>query len=78
MSVLIQLIERIAVETPLGRGDAIFYESTTEESYWTVIIRDTSAFVTFKQKFIRAANNYTEEVGTLTDKKMKKIIKRKK
>ena len=70
---LIQLSESIQVETPLGRGYALFLESTSQDQYWTVGL-DNGAVVTFKQEKIRISKSYTQQRG-ITDEQMREIIK---
>lgn len=55
----LELKERIEVDTALGRGYAVIFESDNDENFWTVIINHSRAFVTFKQREIRVAPNYT-------------------
>lgn len=66
--------EEIPVETPLGKGDAIFIEFAKQDNYWTVILKDSRAFVTFTQNQIRAGRNYTKRRG-ISDNEMRKIIR---
>ena len=66
-------LEPIAVETPLGRGYAIVLETGPDDSFWTVILNDTRAFVTFRQRELRAARCYTYGRG-VSDEQMKDII----
>jgi hypothetical protein len=73
MSSIIQLDEMIAIETPIGNGYAIIFETGEHDNYWTVIM-DNGAFVTFAQKNIRAKRCYTHG-RNLTDDEMKDIIK---
>jgi hypothetical protein len=64
----------IAVETPLGKGLAIFVETVPHDAYWTVVIIETRAIVTFKQKKIRFGRSYSHELGIDNDQ-MKEITK---
>ena len=59
MSTPIELTEWLEVETPQGRGYAIIFESDNDENFWTVILNETGAIVTFKQKFVKASPNYS-------------------
>lgn len=65
--------ERIYVDTPLGRGRALFVETGNEDHYWTVEINESHALVTFRQHKVRIRANYTE--GGIPDDQMKAIIK---
>ena len=75
MSVLIQLDDPIAVDTPLGRGYAIIFESAADDNFWTVALSDSLAFVTLRQKEIRIVRCYTYGRG-ITIEEMREIIKR--
>jgi hypothetical protein len=70
---VIELENWIAVQTPLGRGHAVIFESTPDDNFWTVIITGNLAIVTFKQKEIRAVRCYT--LGSISHEDMKEIIK---
>ena len=59
MSKPIELNERIEMDTPQGRGYAIIFESDNDENFWTVILSESRAIVTFKQREVRIARNYT-------------------
>jgi hypothetical protein len=63
----------IEVDTPLGRGRAIFLESADHDYFWTVVLNETRAIVTFQQKQILATRNYTYQWG-FTDEDMKNIL----
>lgn len=63
----------LQVDTPLGRGHAIMIESGDNDYYWTVVLFDTLALVTFKQHQIRASRNYSLGWG-ITDDDMKEIL----
>lgn len=49
----------IEVDTALGRGWARIFESTPTDNFWTVELNGSRAFVTFRQKEIRATRNFT-------------------
>jgi hypothetical protein len=68
-----ELTNVLDVETPLGRGWAIILEASTQEYYWTVVLKDTRAIVTFRQKEIRLARNYTLGIDFPHDK-MKDLL----
>lgn len=70
---IVQLHPVLALETPLGRGDAILYEDDGYEVYWTVVLSDTCAIVQFKNNEVRAARNYTARRG-ISHAEMRKII----
>ena len=70
---LLQLTEIIPVETPLGDGYAILFESGAHDNYWTVAL-ENKALVTFTQDRIRIANSYTHRRG-ITDERMAMIVK---
>lgn len=65
--------ERIYVDTPLGRGRALFVETGNEEHYWTVEISESHALVTFRQHLVRIRANYSD--GGISDEKMRDIIR---
>jgi hypothetical protein len=70
-----ELSQYLLVDTPLGRGQAILIENAGQEVFWTVILNDNGAFVTFKQEKIRAARNYS--LGRyMSDQEMKDIVKK--
>lgn len=71
---MIQLHETISVETPLGHGRALIFESGEDDNYWTVAL-DNGALVTFRQKQIRVARSYTHRRG-ISDRQMRKILRR--
>ena len=71
---IIQLKELIPVETKLGSGYAIIFESLAHENYWTVAL-DNGAIVTFAQEKIRIADSYTHNRG-ISDNNMLEIIKK--
>jgi hypothetical protein len=54
-----ELANPFKVDTPLGRALALFVESTTTDNYWTCVILDNGAIVTFTQDKIRMARAYT-------------------
>lgn len=70
---MIQLSETISVDTPLGHGRAIIFESGEDDNYWTVAL-DNGAIVTFRQKQIRMARSYTHQRG-VSDKQMRRMIR---
>lgn len=55
----------IEVDTPLGRGWAIFLRDYgyDHDDLWTVLISATRQFWTFRNQDIRAVKNYTFGVG---------------
>lgn len=64
----------IAVSTPLGKGLALFVETSQHEAEWTVAIIETQAIVSFKQNKIRIGRSYTNGFG-INDEQMKAITK---
>ena len=66
----------IHVETPLGSGYAIIFETGEQDNYWTVAL-ENGAIVTFTQDRIRISNSYTHRRG-ISDEQMRKIISVKK
>lgn len=73
MSNTIQLDELIPVNTPLGFGYAIIFETGEHDNYWTVAL-DSGALVTFTQDRIRISSSYTHGRG-ISDDEMRNIIK---
>jgi hypothetical protein len=67
--------EPIEVETPLGKGRALFVERTPHDYFWTVALADSQALVTFCQDKLRICKSYTHERG-ISDQQMREIIKR--
>lgn len=61
------------VETPLGWGKAILIESKDNDYYWTVVLADSGAFVTFPQNKIKACRNYSLGIN-FTDSDMKRVL----
>jgi hypothetical protein len=72
MSAAIQLTELISVETKLGHGYAIIFETGEHDNYWTVAL-DNGALVTFTQDQIKISRSYTHGRG-ISHQEMKKII----
>ena len=62
----------ISVETSLGHGYAIIFESGEQDNFWTVAM-DNGALVTFAQSEIRISRSYTHGRG-ITDEEMREII----
>lgn len=71
-----EFYEPIEVETPLGKGRALFVERTPHDYFWTVALSDSQALVTFCQNKLRICRSYTHGRG-ISAAQMKKIIKRK-
>lgn len=71
--VVLQLDPPLYVDTPLGAGMAIIYESDTNDVFWTVILKDSKAIVQFRNNQLHAGNSYTFGLG-ITDEAMRKII----
>lgn len=68
----IQLDELIPVETPLGFGYAIIFETGEYDNYWTVAL-ENGALVTFTQDRIKVSRDYTHRRG-ISDEQMREII----
>lgn len=68
----LQLREMISVETPLGHGYAIIFETGEHDNYWTVAL-DNGALVTFTQDRIKVSRDYTHGRG-ISDDQMKEIV----
>lgn len=64
--------DMIEVDTPHGRGRAIFVEASARDNYWTVQLQ-SGAIVTYPQKKIKGVRNYTSSLG-LTDEQMGIIV----
>lgn len=69
---MIEFEELIPVETPLGSGYAMLFESGEHDNYWTVIL-ENGALVTFTQNKIRVSRSYTHGRG-IDDKEMREIV----
>lgn len=72
-----ELRTMLAVDTPLGWGHAILVADTDQDTYWTVVLAETGAIVTFRQDQITACRNYSNG-WNFTDAEMSKIIKSRK
>lgn len=72
MSAPIQLTELISVETKLGHGYAIIFETGEHDNHWTVVL-DNGAVVTFAQDQIRVSRDYTHGRG-ISHEEMREII----
>ena len=68
-----EFTQAIRVNTPLGKGYALFVETENEDHWWTIIL-DNGAPVTFNQSKIRVCRSYTLNRG-ISDQEMKEIIK---
>lgn len=64
--------ELIPVETPLGFGYALIFETGEHDNYWTVAL-ENGALVTFTQDRIRVSRDYTHRRG-ISDEEMQKIV----
>lgn len=62
----------IPMETPLGKGYALFVEAAAHDQYWTVAL-ENGALVTFTQDKLRISRDYTHHRG-ISDEEMKRII----
>lgn len=69
---VIQLNELIPMDTPLGRGYAIIFETGEHDNWWTVALENGSV-VTFAQEKIRIQRSYSHDRG-ISNKEMKEII----
>lgn len=67
--------EPIEVETPVGKGRALFVERTPHDYFWTVAMNDSQALITFMQNQLRICRSYTHQRGISHDE-MKDIISR--
>lgn len=65
----------LEVNTPHGWGHAILVESDFVDAYWTVILADTLAIVTYRQSQLTVCRNYT--MGwNFTDEQLAEIIRK--
>lgn len=71
MSATIQLGELIPVETNLGSGYAVIFETGEHDNYWTVAL-ESGALVTFRQDQVRISRSYTHGRG-IDDAEMRDI-----
>jgi hypothetical protein len=69
-----ELQNHLEVETPLGNGKAILIESKDNDYYWTVVLFDSCAIVTFQQNQIKVVRNYSLGWGKFAADEMKNII----
>lgn len=72
---IIQLEEQLSVETPLGHGYALIFESGEDDNWWTVAL-DDGAIVTFAQSKLRLSRSYSHGRG-IDDREMRKILRKK-
>lgn len=65
MVIFHELTTPIEVDTPMGRGWAVFIRDYGfhYDDLWTVLISSTMQFWTFRNKHIRGVKNYTFGVG---------------
>lgn len=66
--------ERWAVDTPLGKALVLFIESEPDDIYWTCVVKETRAIVTFRQNKILMGRSYTDGLG-IDDTQMKDLTK---
>jgi hypothetical protein len=71
---LLELANHLEVETPLGKGRAILLESKDNDYYWTVILEESCALVTFPQNRLKIRRNYSLGIGQFTVDEMKDIL----
>lgn len=71
---IIQLDEQLSVETPLGHGYAVIFESGEDDNWWTVAL-ENGAIVTFPQSKVRLSRSYSHGRG-ISDKQMRKMVRR--
>lgn len=69
----IQLSEMISVETELGHGYAMIFETGEHDNHWTVAL-DNGAIVTFRQDQVRVSRDYTHGRG-ISGRQMKQLIR---
>ena len=65
----------IAVETPCGRGFALFVDTSGHQNWWTVAINETQALITYPQHQLRIHKSYTHGRG-INHEQMKRITRR--
>lgn len=70
---LLELESLLEVETPLGRGKAFLIESSDHDYFWTVVLDDSCAIITFRQHQLKVVRNYSYGWG-ITDTEMGEII----
>ena len=73
MSSIVQLNEMIPVETKIGKGYAMIFETGEHDNYWTVAMNN-GAIVTFRQEEIKISRSYTHG-RCVSNREMKEIIK---
>ncbi len=61
------------VETPLGEGRDILIESKDNDYYWTIVLFDSKALVTFPQNKIKICRHYTLGIK-FSDLELKNVI----
>lgn len=69
-----ELTNMLEVDTPLGRGTAILIDDGNHDYYWTVVLNDSRAIVTFRQHQIKVTRNYSNGWG-MSDEDMGEVLK---
>lgn len=64
--------EPYRINTPLGKGYALFVETANDDYWWTIAL-DNGAIVTFTQSQLRMCRSYTLKRG-ISDDEMRSII----
>jgi len=67
--------QQLPVDTPLGPGDAILIRCGEHDNFITVILRESRAWVTFKQEQIKSSRCYTMR-RNFKHEEMREIIER--
>jgi hypothetical protein len=68
-----ELRNMLEVDTPLGWGHAILVADADQDTFWTVVLADSGAIVTFRQNQITACRNYTNG-WKFSDAELRKIV----
>ncbi len=63
----------LEVDTPFGRGHALFIEGVNHEYLYTVILHDTRALMTIPQDQLLVTRSYTHKWG-MSKEDMKGIL----
>lgn len=70
-----ELQSKLEVDTPLGKGVAFLIQSGDNDYYWTCVLKETRAIVTFKQQEILVTRHFTFKWG-FTNDDMRQILDR--
>jgi hypothetical protein len=68
-----EFADQIPVVTALGKGHALFVETTSNDHFWTIALDDNGAIVTLRQQKVFLKRSYSRGCG-LGDAEMRAIV----